>query len=140
MAKKKKTRKKRGIPEIPVSSFADIAFLLIIFFLVATTMDRMTGNVSELPKGETNDQQQEKTPTVQLHHDKITFQDSELTIAELREKLAELKLHEREGDAKVIVFEATGEVKYQDYFDAMCTISAAGGVIAIVKEDEKDGK
>jgi|TARA_B100000809_G_C15002524_1_gene482030 biopolymer transport protein ExbD len=140
MAKKKKGRKKRGIPEIPVNSFADIAFLLIIFFLVATTMDRMTGNVSELPKGETNEKQQDKTPTVQLHHDKITFQDAELTVSELRDKLAELKLDEREGDAKVVAFEATGDVKYQDYFDTMCTISAAGGVIAIVKEDKKSGK
>ena len=137
--KKHKKRKKRAIPEIPVNSFADVAFLLIIFFIIATTLDRMTGATAELPSGKTG-QQQDKTPTVQLHYDKIMFQDRDVTVPELRKKLAELKLGERDGEDKVVAFEATGDVEYQNYYDVMCTISKAGGIIAIVKEDEKGGK
>ncbi len=39
----------RNVPEIPTASMADIAFMLLIFFLVATTMDVDTGLSRILP-------------------------------------------------------------------------------------------
>jgi biopolymer transport protein ExbD len=42
-------RKKRETPEINAASMADIAFLLLIFFLVTVTMDVDTGITRKLP-------------------------------------------------------------------------------------------
>ncbi len=39
----------RNVPEIPTASMADIAFMLLIFFLVATTMDVDSGLSRTLP-------------------------------------------------------------------------------------------
>ena len=51
---------KRKTPDINAGSQADIAFLLLIFFLVATTMNTDTGLVRMLPPLPPENQQQEQ--------------------------------------------------------------------------------
>ncbi len=51
---------KRKVQEINAGSMADIAFLLLIFFLVATTMNTDTGLVRMLPPIPPEDQKQEE--------------------------------------------------------------------------------
>ena len=50
---------KRKVPEVNSSSQADIAFSLLIFFLVATTMNTDTGLARMLPPMPPENQQQE---------------------------------------------------------------------------------
>ena len=53
--------------EIPTGSFSDIAFLLIIFFLVATSLFKVKAITADLPSGEKAEQAQtSKTPIVNL--------------------------------------------------------------------------
>lgn len=53
-------RNNRKTPEVRADSQADIAFLLLIFFLVATTMNTDTGLVRMLPPMPPEDQKQEE--------------------------------------------------------------------------------
>jgi len=52
MRKKYSKEKKHRSGEIPVGSFSDIAFLLIIYFLVATSLVKLKGITADLPSGE----------------------------------------------------------------------------------------
>ena len=50
----------RNVPEIPTASMADIAFMLLIFFLVATTMDVDSGLSRVLPPMPDDEQQDDQ--------------------------------------------------------------------------------
>ena len=52
-------RKKRDVPGINSSSTADIAFMLLIFFLITTSMDTDRGLARRLPPPPENDQQKD---------------------------------------------------------------------------------
>jgi len=129
--------KKRREAEIQVSAFSDIAFLLIIFFILATTLVHVTGIVADMPSGEnTKKEEEKKTATVSIVNDQILIDDKNVTIKELRKRLADMKLPAKSEEDKVVLLTASGHVTYQTYFDVMASISAAGGVTAILQEEE----
>ena len=135
MVGKRRKQRSMGCDDIPVASFSDIAFLLIIFFILATTLVKTQGFHTEFPQGEKSEEPPKKTTTVQLHKGKITLNDEQVDLAKLKAALAELKLHTRAGDAKVVILEATGKADYQHYFEVMAAITRAGGTICIVREE-----
>ncbi len=85
-------RQKRGIPEINAGSMADIAFLLLIFFLVTTTMDVDSGISTKLPPWEPENFdepppiKQKNLFTVLVNgNDQLLVEDEYATIEDLRE-------------------------------------------------------
>ncbi len=137
---KRRRRSKRireGAGEVPTSSFADIAFLLIIYFLVVTTLIQTRGLVADMPAGrKTEAADMEKVPTVTVADGAILLNDNPVSVDDLRAKLAEMNLPAREPDDRVVMLEATGRTDYQAFYDAVAAIQVTGGVIANVQEAE----
>ena len=59
--------KKKTSPEIPTSSMADIAFLLIVFFMVTSVFSVTRGLEFQLPRQETNQQDSSTEEAVHIH-------------------------------------------------------------------------
>ncbi|MGY8965369.1 MAG: ExbD/TolR family protein [Flavobacteriales bacterium] len=84
-------RNKRATPEINAGSMADIAFLLLIFFLVTTTMDVDKGLAvrlppwSEEPQDESNDIKEKNIFVVLVNaNNDLLVEDDYLSIDQLR--------------------------------------------------------
>ena len=133
-------RKEKRDLDIPTDSVSDIAFLLIIFFILTTTLSKLSGFTAELPSADASQKQaaatDTKTPGVQIAGGKLLFNEQEVSLDTLRYRLLDLQLGKKEGQEKVVMLEAAGAVDYQTYYQAMAAISAAGGVVAIVEEGE----
>jgi biopolymer transport protein ExbD len=132
-------RKETKELEIPTDSVSDIAFLLIIFFILTTTLSKLSGFTAELPSADASQKQaaktDAKTPSVQLAGGKLLFNEQEVSLQTLQDRLLDLRLGSKEGEEKVVLLEAGGKVEYQTYYAAMAAISTAGGVVAIVEEE-----
>jgi biopolymer transport protein ExbD len=86
------SRKSRGIPEINAGSMADIAFLLLVFFLVTTTMDIPTGlqvalpPITDEPPQESQQRQREVLEVLVNASDQLLVEKELMSIDRLRQK------------------------------------------------------
>ena len=88
---------KREIQEINAGSMADIAFLLLIFFLVATTMDVDSGLSRRLPPMPENEEQQDDNEIKERNvlivlvnkDDQLMVEGEVMDVRNLREKAKE---------------------------------------------------
>lgn len=137
MRKRYSKEKKHRSGEIPTGSFSDIAFLLIIYFLVATTLVKVKTITADLPAGEKSAQtESDKTPIVNLRGAEIFLNDKKVSIEDLDARLAALELGEKEPAGRVVMLESAKGTPYGNYFKALASISANDGVVAIVEEDK----
>ncbi len=85
---------KRAAPEVNAGSMADIAFLLLIFFLVTTTMEKDSGINRKLPPMEDSDEdvviKQKNIFTVLINNkDQILVEDELMEIKDIRQAAVE---------------------------------------------------
>lgn len=92
------TKGKRKVPDINSSSTADIAFLLLIFFLITTSMDTDRGLARRLPPPPENDKEQKNEDKVKQRnvlqiylnmYDQLMVNGEIMNVQQLRAKTKE---------------------------------------------------
>ncbi len=96
---------RRGLPEINAGSMADIAFLLLIFFLVTTTMDVDKGLLRRLPppvdEPNPEDIQIKQRNILEIlinANDQLLVEGEYIQVTQLREKAKEFIVNPRDND------------------------------------------
>jgi len=131
-------RKKRREGEVDVSSFSDVAFLLIIFFILTTTFKVMGGQELNIPSGEDSDSKDQKQLTINLSGNKILYGEeskSSLTLRQLRVRLADEELSTKKEEKRMVVLESDANVVYQRYYNVMLAIRDADGIVALIEKE-----
>lgn len=114
-------RRRRRVPQLNTTATADISFMLLIFFLVTTSMDTDKGLRRQLPPKETrkelppSDVDRATVLTITITPDnRLALGDSAATDATLRHALA--RHITSLGSRHIIEIVASGDADYDTYF------------------------
>lgn len=134
-------KKRQGDIEPDLTSFSDIANLLIIFFILTTTLVRPWGRIVDMPSAATPPEQQQRsdTPTVNITRDRLTVAEGEgegkeMTMDEFRQYLWKRNFPALDEKHRSVSLETAKDVPYERYYQIVTAISAAGGIIAILTD------
>ncbi len=132
-------RKPRFDADLDVSSFSDIAFLMIIFFILTTSLEMNRGRRMQMPSG--SSQATKEIPqqlTVNLKGRTIQYgeENEDMTIRELRRALQKENLAARPEEERVVILDSGPDVPYELYFQVVTAISRYDGILALVDHNE----
>lgn len=129
-------KKRSSEVEIPSSSLADIAFLLLIFFLVATTIDVDKGLNLVLPEMGSEIEIQKKNITNLLINDvgQILLDNEEVSIEEVDDVIRDKLLA---NDKLIISVKTDRKTKYNIYIKVLDQLKKAGATRISIAEPEE---
>ena len=123
-------RGQREIPELNTTSTADISFMLLVFFLVTSSMDTDHGLGRQLAPMDDQRQEQRdvnRSNVLQISiddHDILTCDGQQVTLDKLREQV-ESFLASRQTENYTIAVETGRHTSYNAYFEMQNSIVAA---------------
>ena len=123
-------RRHRDVPELNTTSTADISFMLLVFFLVTSSMTSDKGLGRKLPPVDEHQQEQRDISRsnvlqVRIDADDVLYcDDRKVTLPELQQQ-AESFLASRMTDQYVITVETNRQTSYNAYFEMQNAIVAA---------------
>lgn len=136
-------KKKKRSFNIPTSSMADIAFLLLIFFLVTTTMDVDKGIPMVLPErgGEVKINPKNIAKILVNASGDVLFDNNIVSDIELKELLS-TRIKERGVDSEnkpklIVSIKTDRETEYDRYITILDVVKEAGATKISIAEPEK---
>ena len=133
-------RQSRVSPEIPTASMADIAFLLIVFFLVTTTMNQDKGLSLHLPPvGETKEVREKNILNVWINaRDQVAFfENDQLTPVPFAELKGHIEGRLRENENLIVSLKTERGATYRTFVDVLDELKLAGATkISIANPEE----
>ncbi|UCH62557.1 MAG: biopolymer transporter ExbD [Fidelibacterota bacterium] len=128
-------RKRSKLKEIPSASMADIAFLLLVFFLVTTTISMDKGIGQVLPAiGEELEVNPKNITKVLVNATGQVLHDEELvSLSQLRTKIKNMLA---QNDKLIVSVKTHPQTKHQVYVDVLDQLKQAGATrISIAEPD-----
>lgn len=132
-------RGRKFLVEPPASATGDIAFNLIVFFLVCASVQPDSGRHQTLPRSEEIEQQQEKMENIEVRLTRTTalLNGEVVPPREFPPRLRRLLDARPRQEDRVVIVKSEKETPYHHWVRVTEMIETAGGVITIQREEER---
>jgi biopolymer transport protein ExbD len=133
-------RQNRLLAEPPSSATGDIAFNLIVFFLVCASVQPDSGRPQTLPSSETIKDQQQKSKNieVQLTRTAVLLNGDPVRRSEFGDRIRSLLSRKTSAEDKIVVVKSKPETPYHHWIGVTSTIEDSGGIVTLQIEEERE--
>ena len=127
--------------EPPSVATGDIAFNLIVFFLVCASTSPDSGRKQIIPKSESKTRKEQQSENVEValsrNYNVVQVNGSPINMPELPARLASLLADKSRPEDKIVIVKSSKDTPYHHWIKVTEDIEAAGGVITLQVEDEQ---
>jgi len=118
----------------------DIAFNLIIFFLVCASAAPDSGRRQNIPRSETTKQKSQKTQHIEVHLTRTTMaiNGDAILPRDFLPRLKSLLAGQSRPEDRVVIVKSRPDVPYHHWITATSMVEEAGGIITIQREERRE--
>ncbi|MDG2400962.1 MAG: biopolymer transporter ExbD [Akkermansiaceae bacterium] len=123
----------------PASASSDIAFILIIFFLVCAAVQPETGIAQILPKTEEKSEKQDQSKNIEVSitPNSIVLNGSPLKLNEFPPKLTSALSKKTRDEDRVVTVKSAPNTPYPLWIKVSQVIEQAGGILTLELESDR---
>ncbi|HIF34248.1 MAG: biopolymer transporter ExbD [Pirellulaceae bacterium] len=125
--------------EPPSSATGDIAFNLIIFFLVCASVQPESGREQSIPRSQEQEaEREEKHIEVQIRRNVALINGVVVRSDQFARRMERLLKDKKRNAERVVVVKSDKQVEYQHWIRITEMIETAGGIITIQMEEVRE--
>lgn len=134
-----KLRRQKLLVEPPSVATSDIAFNLIVFFLVCASVQPDTGRSQLLPRVEEKSEKQKQSQNVEVSIAQTTLivNGEPVPVDQLARKISALLAGKQRPEDRVVIVKSDKETPYQRWIYVTGLIEEAGGLITLRLDEER---
>lgn len=134
-----KARRNKMLVEPPSSATGDIAFNLIVFFLVCASVQPDSGRKQQIPKSESKEEKQEQSENIEVSITRTTVAINGTTVRDqiFREQLRPLLKAKARAEDRIVIVKSKPDVPYDRWILVTGWIEEDGGIITLQLEEER---
>ena len=137
----KARRSSKIISDFPALATGDIAFNLIVFFLVCISVQPDSGREQNLPRGEEKNQEQQAENievAMNRNYGTVTIAGDIVSMNDAPQRLRRLLEGKVRPEDRVVVVKSSKDTPYHHWVSVTAMIEEQGGIITIQTEEQQE--
>jgi biopolymer transport protein ExbD len=137
----KARRNTKLLIEAPAVATGDIAFNLIVFFLVCASVQPDSGRKQQIPKSESKQEKEQQSENIEVilsrNYNVVQVNGSPVGTNEFLARLSSLLSGKSRQEDKIVIVKSSQDTPYHHWIQVTGLIEQAGGIVTLQVEEER---
>lgn len=131
--------RRKLLVEPPATAAPDIAFILIVFFLVCASVQPDSGKPQDIPRSEEAEKEEDQSQNIEisLTQNTILINSQTVPMDGVETKLKQLLAGKDSEADRVVMLKSAQDTQYQRWIDLTSRVEKAGGIVTLQLEQQQ---